>query len=140
MPGVVQLSIDYGAVDTVALARYPESGWAPLLFDASPVLVNAVHVSDGAIVAGAKALQMADSTAGDLELYPRRRLGEGQVHGGGSAVEAVDLVAATLRQVADAVLAAAGRPADEVVMVVPAVWGPRRRTLLRQAAHRAGLP
>jgi hypothetical protein len=34
----------------------------------------------------------------------------------------------------------AGQPIGEIRIVVPAGWGPNRRTALRTAAHRAGLP
>ncbi|MBO4210303.1 Hsp70 family protein [Micromonospora echinofusca] len=54
-------------------------------------------------------------------------------------MEVVDLVAATLRRVAGEATRVAGGPVADVRLVVPAGWGPRRRTWLRQAAHRAGL-
>ncbi len=58
----------------------------------------------------------------------------------GRPIQVVDLVAATLRRVAEQAAQVGGQPADEVVLTVPAAWGPNRRTLLRRAASRAGLP
>jgi molecular chaperone DnaK (HSP70) len=52
----------------------------------------------------------------------------------------VDLIAATLHRVAEQATRVAGAPPTQVHLVVPADWGPRRNTLIRHAAHRAGLP
>lgn len=50
------------------------------------------------------------------------------------------MVAATLTVVAQRARQLLGAtPVDEIRLVVPAAWGPRRRTGLRQAAWRAGL-
>jgi hypothetical protein len=55
-------------------------------------------------------------------------------------VPAVDLVAATLRRVAEqSARQLSGAPVGEVRLVVPAGSGPRWRTGLREAARRAGL-
>ena len=45
-----------------------------------------------------------------------------------------------LRRVGEEATRVAGQPADEVTLTVPAGWGPARRTVLRRAATRAGLP
>jgi hypothetical protein len=58
---------------------------------------------------------------------------------GGSAVEVADLVAATLGRVGAEAARVAGGPVSDVRLVVPAGWGPRRRTWMRQVARRAGL-
>ncbi|MFC7483102.1 Hsp70 family protein [Luedemannella flava] len=55
-------------------------------------------------------------------------------------VPVVDLIAATLRRVATEAATHSGGPVDEVMLTVPAGWGPHRRDLLRRAAHTAGLP
>ena len=52
---------------------------------------------------------------------------------------AQELAAATLRRVRDEATRIAGGPVGEVRLVVPAGWGPRRRTWLRGAAQRAGI-
>ncbi|WP_416901344.1 Hsp70 family protein [Micromonospora echinospora] len=54
-------------------------------------------------------------------------------------VEPTAVMAAVLRRVADEAVRITGAPLGEVCLVVPAGWGPRRRTWMRHAAHRAGL-
>ncbi len=49
-------------------------------------------------------------------------------------VAPADLVAAILRRVAEEAHQVAGGPIEDVRLVVPTGWGPRRRTWLRQAA------
>ncbi|WP_244235853.1 Hsp70 family protein [Micromonospora inaquosa] len=56
---------------------------------------------------------------------------------GGDALEAA---ASPLRRVAAEAERVVGQPVRDVRVVVPAGWGPRRRTWMRQVAHRAGLP
>ncbi|WP_425412952.1 Hsp70 family protein [Micromonospora nigra] len=58
----------------------------------------------------------------------------------GVEVEATDLVAATVRRVVVEAQRQVGVPVEDVRLVVPAGWGPRRRTWWRHVAHRAGLP
>ncbi|MEU7975209.1 Hsp70 family protein [Micromonospora sp. NPDC049089] len=65
---------------------------------------------------------MEDATAGDA---------------GGDALE---VAASPLRRVAVEAERVVGQPVRDVRVVVPAGWGPRRRTWMRQVAHRAGLP
>ncbi|MGC4856655.1 Hsp70 family protein [Micromonospora sp. DT4] len=50
------------------------------------------------------------------------------------------MAASPLRRVAVEAERVVGQPVRDVRMVVPAGWGPRRRTWMRQVAHRAGLP
>ncbi|WP_435204945.1 Hsp70 family protein [Micromonospora sp. bgisy143] len=52
----------------------------------------------------------------------------------------MDVTAAPLRGVAAEAERLVGQPVRDVRVVVPAGWGPRRRTWMRQVAHRAGLP
>ena len=68
-----------------------------------------------------------------------RRVGEDRLVLAGVDTAVVDLVAATLRRVEQEAAWVAGGRVDDVRLVVPAGWGPRRSTLLRQAARRAGL-
>ncbi|WP_244295931.1 Hsp70 family protein [Micromonospora orduensis] len=65
---------------------------------------------------------MEDATAGDA---------------GGDALE---VAASPLRRAAVEAERVVGQPVRDVRVVVPAGWGPRRRTWMRQVAHRAGLP
>ncbi|WP_245712803.1 Hsp70 family protein [Micromonospora nigra] len=58
---------------------------------------------------------------------------------GAARVESLALAAAPLRRVAVEAERVVGEPVRDVRLVVPAGWGPRRRTWMRQVAHRAGL-
>jgi hypothetical protein len=78
-----------------------------------------------------------------LQRSPIARIGDEPYEVGEFTVDPVDLVAALLAHVHTA--AAAGGvdshlAVTEVAVVVPAGWGPHRRTLLRRAARRAGYP
>ncbi|MGC9668503.1 Hsp70 family protein [Planosporangium sp. 12N6] len=138
--GEVRLGIDCGDISTVAVLAWPDGRWQRLLFDGAPRLPGAVYVeADGSLRAGAPAWQHATAVPERFVVAPVRRLREGRIVAGSVAVEAVDLVAALLRRVGEEAARVAGGPVGEVRLVVPAGWGPRRRTLLRQAAHRAGL-
>ncbi|MFJ2081303.1 Hsp70 family protein [Micromonospora chokoriensis] len=54
--------------------------------------------------------------------------------------DALEVAASPLRRVAAEAERVVGQPVRDVRVVVPAGWGPRRRTWMRQVAHRAGLP
>src|SRR6266542_1391637 len=139
-PGGVRLSIDCGGVSAVAVLSWPDGRWVPLLFDGVPQLPAAVYVDHGGgVVTGAAAWQRAAGCPERFVPAPLRQLGGGRIGVGDGEVDAVDLVAAILRRVAAEATRVAERPVAEVRLVVPAGWGPRRRTLVRQAAHRAGL-
>jgi hypothetical protein len=137
--GEMRLAIDYGSVCTVAVVAWP-GGWIPVRWDGSPWLSSAVHVSpDGRIETGQRAWAAAAPAPDGFEPAPLSR-GQGSVVLAGVELAVVDLVAATLRRVAAEATALAGGPIGDVRLVVPAGWGPRRCTWLRQAAKRAGLP
>ncbi len=139
-PGEVRLSIDCGSVGAVAVLSWPDGRWTPLLFDGVARLPAVVYVEqDRALVVGAAAWQRAASSPERFVPAPVRRLGDGRVTLGDGDVEVVDLVAAILRRVGGEATAVAQQPIADVRLVVPAGWGPRRRTAMRQAAHRAGL-
>jgi molecular chaperone DnaK (HSP70) len=139
-PGEVRLSIDCGSVSAVAVLSWPDGRWIPLLFDGVPQLPAGVYVeADGAFVLGAAALQRASACPERFVPAPIRRIREGRVVVGDRDVEVVDLVAAVLRRVGEEAVTVAAQAPGDVRLVVPAGWGPRRRTALRQAAHRAGL-
>ena len=135
----LRLAIDCGSVNTLALLAW-EGGWLPLQRDGSPWLSSAVHVSSGGqILAGQQAWQAAASAPDGFEPAPLRRAGQDRLDLAGVEISAVDLVAATLRSVADEAVRVVGGPVEDVRLVVPAAWGPRRLTWLRQAARHAGL-
>jgi hypothetical protein len=125
-PGEVVLSVDCGAVGTSAVVVGPDGGWAPLRFDGVEQLPSAVfRNADGSWLTGA--WQAQASGPDRFEVSPVRRLREDRVVLGGVQVEAVDLVAATLRRVAgQAAARLGGAPVGEVRLVVPAgKSGPR---------------
>lgn len=137
--GQPRLVIDYGTVATAAVIVWPDGRWVPLRFDTSVMLPSAVVVGDGeGLVTGQQAWQRAVSEPDGFVVAPLT-MGTGTIAVGGVDVEVADLVAATLRRVAVEAARVAGAPVGEVRMVVPAGWGPRRRTWLRTAAYRAGL-
>ncbi|MFJ6167255.1 Hsp70 family protein [Micromonospora orduensis] len=59
---------------------------------------------------------------------------------GDAGGDALEVAASPLRRVAAEAERVVGQPVRDVRVVVPAGWGPRRRTWMRQVAHRAGLP
>jgi hypothetical protein len=137
--GEPHLTIDYGTAYTVAVVTWPDGRWARLSFAGIPALSNAVHrAPDGELVVGAPAWQrVAGSPDGFVEMPLRAGIGTLLV--AGAEVEVADLVAAGLREVAAQASVVVGAPVGAVRMVVPAGWGPRRRTWLRRAAAAAGL-
>ncbi|MFC3504089.1 Hsp70 family protein [Micromonospora krabiensis] len=111
-----------------------------LPFDGAPYLPSAVYVAGGGQVwTGQQARQGAGEQSGTLVPSPRRPADD-DLTVDGMRVDALDLAAAPLRRVAAEAERVVGEPVLDVRVVVPAGWGPRRRTWMRQVAHRAGLP
>lgn len=139
LAGQPRLAIDYGTVATVAVLAWPDGRWTPLQVDGTTVLSSAVLVADnGDLITGAAAWQQAAVAPTRFVLAPLRA-GTGTMLVDGVEVAVRDLVTATLRRVVEEAARMAGGPVADVRLVVPAGWGPRRRTWLRQAAHAAGL-
>ncbi|WP_157441523.1 Hsp70 family protein [Actinoplanes awajinensis] len=109
-----------------------------LEFDGGVEMSSAVHVGDGRVAVGAQAWRQAATDPDGFVLSPLRA-GTGQLTAGTITVDAADLVAATLRQVATEAARAAGEPVHDAQLLVPAGAGPRHRTWLRHAARNAGL-
>lgn len=135
--------IDCGTAATAAVIVWPDGRWTGLGFDGDRFLASAVHVGDAAgsadqVLVGAAAWRRAGSVPEGFVAEPLTA-GRTTVAVAGREVETADLVAATLRRVAAQATALAGLLPDDVCLVVPAGWGPRRRTWMRQVAHRAGL-
>ncbi|MEV7231228.1 Hsp70 family protein [Polymorphospora sp. NPDC051019] len=93
---------------------------------------------DETVFTGEVAWQRASMEPGRFVAAPLLLTGDTAVVAG-VEVAVLDLVAAVLRRVAVEAARVVGGPVGEVRLVVPAGWGPRRRTWLRQAAYRAGL-
>lgn len=127
MPSV---TIDYGAAITRAIIMRADGSLQPLELDGSFELSSAVHVRDGQIAVGAQAWQHAATDPDGFVLSPLHTA---------SGQELTDLVAATLRHVAVEATRVLGETVEQAHLLVPAGWGPQRRTWLRQAARNAGL-
>ncbi|GIM87088.1 Hsp70 family protein [Salinispora arenicola] len=139
MGAQVRLSIDCGGASTVAVLAWADGRASVLSFDGMPFLPSAVYVaSDGRVWTGQQAWQAAEDRPGGLVPGPRRPA-DGELVVGNARVEAVEVAAAPLRRAAAEAQRVAGGPVRDVRLVVPAGWGPRRRTWMRQVAHRAGL-
>ncbi|WP_241825681.1 Hsp70 family protein [Micromonospora sp. CB01531] len=110
------------------------------MFDGEPALPSAVLLGgDGNVLTGHQAWHAAATDPQRFIPAPRQSP-EQRLTVAGSDVDPLDLVAATLRRVAGEAQRVVGSVVEDVRLVVPAGWGPRRRTWMRHAAHRAGLP
>ncbi|GLY96537.1 Hsp70 family protein [Actinoplanes sp. NBRC 103695] len=132
------LVIDYGAATTKAALIRADGSWLVLQGDGGWQWSSSIHVAGGEVLVGAQAWQKATVDPDGFVLSPLRA-GTGEVTVRGTSVPVSDLVAASLRQAASEATRTAGEPVSQVRMVVPAGWGPRRRTWLRHAARSAGL-
>ncbi|MCI4066154.1 Hsp70 family protein [Micromonospora sp. R77] len=137
--GQARLAIDWGSANTTAVVAWPDGTWTPLLFDGEPELPSAVLMhADGDMSTGHQAWQAA-VTAPDRFVPAPRLSSEQRVTVANAEIDVSEMAAATLRRVAEQAEHTAGSRVEDARMVVPAGWGPRRRTWLRQVAHRAGL-
>ncbi|MEU8265190.1 Hsp70 family protein [Micromonospora sp. NPDC048999] len=137
--GEARLAIDCGTASTVAVLAWRDGSSSLLSFDGMPYLPTGVYLSqDGELWTGRRAWQAAADQPARFIPNPRRPVDE-QITVDGSGVDSVEAMAATLRRVAGEAERMVGGPVADVRLVVPAGWGPRRRTWLRQVAHRAGL-
>ncbi|MFG1842911.1 Hsp70 family protein [Micromonospora sp. NPDC049175] len=123
------MSIDCGSADTQAVLAWADGSVHVLSFDGNPSLHSASYWPANGQAAGQPAAfipgprhPVEDATTGDA---------------GGDALE---VAASPLRRAAAEAERAVGQPVRDVRVVVPAGWGPRRRTWMRQVAHRAGMP
>jgi actin-like ATPase involved in cell morphogenesis len=134
------LGVDFGTSNTVAVARWPDGRARPILVDGSPLLPSAVFAdSEGNLLVGRDAVHSARLDPAKFEPNPKRRVDDGLVLLGEREFEVVDLIAAVLARVAEEWHRAVGPYRPEVTLTCPATWGATRRTLLADAAARAGL-
>lgn len=134
------LGVDLGTSNTVAVLRWPDGRTRALLFDGVPLLPSAAYLDpNGMLHVGRDALRMAALDPSRLEPNPKRRIDEPTVLLGQSVVSTVDLLAAVLATVARAAVEAVGF-LPPAALTYPAAWGPARRTVLTEAARRAGWP
>ncbi|HEX5200755.1 MAG TPA: Hsp70 family protein [Actinoplanes sp.] len=134
------LGVDFGTSNTVAVARWPDGRARPILVDGSPLLPSAVFAEAGGTLAvGRDAVHSARLDPARFEPNPKRRIDDGLVLLGEQEFAVVDLIAAVLARVAEEWHRAVGPVRPEVTLTCPATWGAARRTLLAEAAARAGL-
>ncbi|MGX6606932.1 Hsp70 family protein [Micromonosporaceae bacterium Da 78-11] len=134
------LGVDFGTSNTVAVARWPDGRARPILVDGSPLLPSAVYVEpSGGINVGRDAVHSARLDPARFEPNPKRRIDDGLVLLGDHELPVVDLIAAVLARVAEEWHRAVGPVRPDVTLTCPATWGATRRTLLAEAAARAGL-
>ncbi|GAB2573297.1 hypothetical protein Aab01nite_19780 [Paractinoplanes abujensis] len=132
--------MDFGTSNTVAVARWPDGRARPILVDGSPLLPSAVYAeTGGALVVGRDAVHSARLDPVRFEPNPKRRIDDGTVLLGEQEFPVVDLIAAVLARVAEEWHRAVGPVLPDVTLTCPATWGATRRSLLAEAAARAGL-
>ncbi|MEU8236683.1 Hsp70 family protein [Actinoplanes missouriensis] len=134
------LGIDFGTSNTVAVARWPDGRARPILVDGSPLLPSAVYAdAAGNLLVGRDAVHSARLDPARFEPNPKRRVDDGLVLLGEREFETVELIAAVLARVVEEWHRAVGPYRPETTLTCPASWGSARRTLLAEAAARAGL-
>ncbi|BCJ42580.1 hypothetical protein GCM10010168_06780 [Actinoplanes ianthinogenes] len=134
------LGIDFGTSNTVAVARWPDGRARPILVDGSPLLPSAVFAdAAGSLLVGRDAVHSARLEPARFEPNPKRRVDDGLVLLGEREFDVVDLITAVLARVVEEWHRAVGPYRPETTLTCPATWGATRRTLLAEAAARAGL-
>ncbi|WIM95568.1 Hsp70 family protein [Actinoplanes oblitus] len=134
------LGIDFGTSNTVAVARWPDGRARPILVDGSPLLPSAVFAEpEGTLLVGRDAVHSARLEPARFEPNPKRRVDDGLVLLGEQEFDVVDLITAVLARVVEEWHRAVGPYRPETTLTCPATWGAARRTLLAEAAARAGL-
>jgi hypothetical protein len=136
----VQLGIDFGTSNTVAMMRWTDGRVRPLLFEESPLLPSSVYAEPaGGLVVGRDAVHSARLEPSRFEPNPKRRIDEGSVLLGDRAVLVRDLVSAVLARVGQECHRVVGTTIGDVTVTYPAAWGHPRRQVLADAATAAGL-
>ncbi|WP_311202394.1 Hsp70 family protein [Micromonospora chalcea] len=134
------LGVDLGTSNTVAVLRWPDGRTRPVLVDGHPIMPSGVYAdADGHLHVGRDAQRLAQADPAGYEPNPKRRVDEETVELGGRAYRPAELLAAALRAVADAAVAAVGMLPPAVV-THPAAWTPARRQVLHDALELAGWP
>jgi molecular chaperone DnaK len=137
----VELGVDLGTSNTVAVMRGRDGRNRTLLFDGSPLLPSAVYAEpSGTIVVGRDAVHSARLEPARFEPNPKRRIDDGVVLLGDREVPIAELLGAVLHRVVDEFQRTMGGPVTpNVTITCPAAWGATRRLVLSDAAAAAGL-
>ncbi|MFD0822596.1 Hsp70 family protein, partial [Micromonospora zhanjiangensis] len=101
------LGVDLGTSNTVAVLRWPDGRTRPLLVDGQPILPSGVYADhEGRLHVGRDAQRLAQAEPTRYEAHPKRRIDDRSVRLGDREYAPADLLAATLRTVADSAVAA----------------------------------
>ncbi|HSV64464.1 MAG TPA: Hsp70 family protein [Mycobacteriales bacterium] len=140
------LAVDFGTSNTVAALGV--DGVAPRLvsIDGSPLLPSSVFLADdGGLVVGRDADRQARLDPSRYEPNPKRRIDDGVILLGASALPVATVIAEVFRRVAGEVRRQLGGRGpgsgeiDQVRLTHPARWGQRRTNILVVAARTAGI-
>ncbi|HEX5495522.1 MAG TPA: Hsp70 family protein [Mycobacteriales bacterium] len=134
------LAVDFGTSNTVAGLGL--DGGAPRLvtIDGSPLVPSSVFLTDeGTLAVGRDADRQARLDPSRYEPNPKRRIDDGTLLLGSTAVPVATVIAGVLGRVAGEVRRQLGSPPDQVRLTHPARWGWHRREILVVAARQAGL-
>ncbi|MEV4131957.1 Hsp70 family protein [Dactylosporangium sp. NPDC049742] len=136
-----RLGIDFGTSNTVAVIHENDGRSRPVLFDGFPLLPSCVCLAlDGqGLLVGREAMHAARVHPERYEPHPKRRIDDGTVLLGDTEHQVATLIAATLARVRAETVRTMGDEPGTVVITYPAAWGPRRRSVLLDAARLAGL-
>ncbi|OXM70552.1 Hsp70 family protein [Amycolatopsis vastitatis] len=133
------LSIDFGTSSTVGVLSAFGRGPRAIEVDGSVTMSSAVYVNDdGLLVVGQDAERRARLDPSRFEPNPKRRIDEGVLQLGETAVAIPDAFAAVLRRVGEEAERQLGRPPAQTRISHPAGWGATRQEVLRTAAAKAG--
>jgi actin-like ATPase involved in cell morphogenesis len=136
-----QLGVDLGTTHTVAALTSADGRSQPLLFDASFLLPSSVFAEvDGHLLTGKDAERSARLDPSRFEPNPKRRIDDGTALLGSREYPVSDLLAAVLRRTADEASRVLGIMPVRTVLTYPANWATHRRSVLADAAARAGMP
>jgi hypothetical protein len=137
----IELGVDLGTSNTVAVVRGADGRSRTLLFDGSPLLPSAVYAEPaGAVIVGRDAVHSARLEPARFEPNPKRRIDDGAVLLGDREIPVVQLLAAVLSRVGEEYRRTVGGPQQpQVTVTCPAAWGATRRLVLSDAARAAGL-
>ncbi|MET7403619.1 Hsp70 family protein [Dactylosporangium sp. NPDC005572] len=135
----IRLSIDFGALHTVAVICRAGQQPRTLLFDGSPLLPSGVYAGpDGVLHTGRDAERLAQIDPAGFEPHPKRSIDHERVLLGTHEYAPVALIGAVMARVAGAAAEAGAGPLAPLVPTCPAGWGPRRRAVLVHSARQAG--
>lgn len=138
--GGTWLSIDLSS-PAIAAVVGRQGARIPVLLGGQLVMPHGVAVDPGTGRLQLGVDVAAATTPPDHQLVsdPMELLGTAERSADGE-IDAIELLAAVLRHVADHATSQVGEPITALTATIPPHWGPRRRGHLTDAATRAGLP